>query len=277
MKRVATILVLSLAAALVFAAVAYATEGDSTYLTWSGGGSPHGGYDINTKKCAVCHAVHHAGETGDGVGSEVLLRTTRADACTYCHITPGVSTKIVYDGVSANYSGSDFNTAHNSVAGASCTGCHQVHAAANAMTQNASLTVNILKNVTTSTLSGDATAAPLAGDTYDTALAKWCSLCHGYYNRAANGASHVMTTTLSTVAFSGSQYCTSCHASNTLGGVVPTGSAFPHYTDGARFLTSSVTSAGGTASTTKTTDPSADGVCLKCHRSGTGSGVGIMF
>lgn len=278
--RVLTSLILATLLVFGLAGMAAATEGDSSYTTWSGPGSPHGGYDVGTKKCSVCHAVHRAGAAGDGVGSEVLLRSTVADACSYCHITPGVSTKIVYGGQTANYSGADFNNAHNAFGAPSvqCITCHQVHAAQDLMTDNASLTASIL---TTAEAGYDEDSdpanvgQPLASDSFDVALTKWCTRCHLYVPGFFTD-SHVLTTASASFAFANSNYCHSCHASNTLGGVVTTGSAFPHYTDGARFLISSITSAGAGVGT-KTVDPQYDGVCLRCHRSGTGSGIGLTF
>lgn len=280
MKKTVLVLMIAVVMLMAMATAAFATQGDSTYLP-AGGGNPHGGYQVNTKKCGVCHAVHHAGEAGDGLGSEALLRSTRADACTYCHISPGVSTKIVYAGATAKYDTGDLNTAHNADAGATCTGCHQVHAAASAMTSNAALTVKILKNIpiasapATRPYSGETSArvAPTAADNTETALAKWCSECHAYYMTAKDNASHVMTTTGGSVSFVSSVYCKSCHNSNTISGVA-SASAFPHYTDGVRFLTSSASSlvAGVPA-----TDSAQDGVCLRCHRDGVSDGVGMDF
>lgn len=262
----------------MFAVVAFA-DTTSGYLP-SGGVSPHGDYDTTTKKCAVCHAVHKAEP-----GGEALLRSTRADACTYCHISPGVSTKIVYEGVAANYSSSDFTNAHNNagVTPVMCTSCHQVHAAANAMTGNDYLDAAILtKGVAYDADSDGLLGAPATGtaETFDVALTKWCTKCHTYWPGSIPGVdmdSHVLGaagTADGSSSFTSSTYCTSCHASNTVGGVVTTGSAFPHYTDGARFLTAAETSAGGTVNATYTTDSQYDGVCLRCHRNGAGSGIG---
>ena len=55
--------------------------------------SPHSGYSTTTGKCKVCHAVHGAGST-DVTGTtlnatEVLLRSTKANACEFCHLTGG--------------------------------------------------------------------------------------------------------------------------------------------------------------------------------------------
>lgn len=271
MKKLSMIFVLAIVMVLAVAGIAYAVEGDSTYLGTPG--SPHGGYDTNTKKCGVCHAVHHAGEFGDGFGSEALLRSTKADACTYCHIDPGVSTKLVYDQVIANYSGADLNNAHSSAGGATCGGCHQVHAAASAMTTNALLTVKILKEITSVPLTGTAEGTILPTDGYEDALAKWCSGCHAYYELEKNNASHVMTAAAG-FGYVASTTCKACHASNTVSGVLDA-SAFPHYTDGARFLTSAATSNSANVGAVFATDSQYDGVCLRCHRNGAGAGIGL--
>ncbi|MBA4370925.1 MAG: hypothetical protein C0418_05030 [Coriobacteriaceae bacterium] len=241
-------------------------------------GSPHGGYSTATKKCGVCHAVHHAGADGDGVGSEALLLTTRADACTYCHISPAVSGLTVYGGLNANYELAS-NRAHDSAIGddVKCTSCHQVHAAANVMTPNTYLTTKILKDISLEhgAYSGSYLVSPTALMDADTAVTAWCSYCHGYFNKGINGASHVMTTTLGAAAFSVSTHCVSCHADDS-----PTspggGAAFPHYTLGTRFLTQSGDDSNSVPATVAT-DPGHDGVCLRCHRDGAGSGVGLHF
>lgn len=269
---------LTMVLVLALSGTASAATG-SGYLTPSG--SPHGGYAVNTSKCGVCHAVHNAGVAGDGIGSEVLLRSTRAEACTYCHITDNISTKIVYNGDESNYYGADNPYGHQYFTGGTsvtCTACHQVHAAASDMTDNPFLTSVILRKATTgydrdSDLANN--GVPLATDPNDLAVSKWCTKCHTYWP-GGDVDNHVLTSADGTHAFTASSYCVSCHASNTVNGVVTT-SAFPHFTDGARFLTSSITSAGGTAAATATADPTYDGVCLRCHRNGAGLGVGQTF
>lgn len=278
-------LALSVILLFVLVSAAFATQGDSTYLP-SGGVSPHGGYQVNTKKCGVCHAVHHAGAAGNGVGSEALLRSTRADACTYCHISPGVSTKIVYGGVTANYSGGDNTHGHNLTGGgdsAQCVDCHQVHAAASDMTLNPLLSAAILKKA--DVLKGydpdsdpPNLGEPQPGDPIDVAITKWCTRCHQYFDAPGGlGDTHVLTVADGTHAFAASSYCVSCHNSDTVGGSVPVASAFPHYTDGVRFLTQSATDDGGSAGATGAADSQYDGVCLRCHRDGLGNGIGQTF
>lgn len=290
--------------ALAMAVPAFATVGDTGYMTWdsmggANGTSPHGGFTTTTNKCAVCHSVHNA----DGSG-ELLLRGSVANSCNYCHVGGLGGYSQVYGGVVTNYLGTDLGNAHNSWVvgstnyGVSCTDCHQVHGADNVMTANPYLTSKIL--VGSKTYSGtnyDPMAlAPLSTDSSDTALTKWCTACHksssgvgyNYYNGPdlsgtfgsySNARSHVMTDGIESytfpdgstgrVAWAGSAQCSSCHSSGYRT------SAWPHYTPGQRFLVS----AGSAASATPdpATDASDDGVCLRCHRNGTGSGVGISW
>lgn len=270
---------LSLSVGLAYGA---ATSG---YADNPPGQNPHGGYTVSSKKCSVCHAVHKAGAESGGVGSEFLLRSQAADACTYCHINPGVSTLIVYGGDSTKYTGTDYANSHNNagVTPVTCVICHQVHAAQAEMTDNASLTAKIL--IKANPLIGydwDSDWAnegkPLASDNYELALTKWCTRCHTYWpgtNPGLDVDSHVLVAADNTHAWSPSETCRSCHNSNTLGGVVPTASVFPHYSDGARFLTES---AGGSANSTWAVTGSDDGVCLRCHRQApAGPGVGVTF
>jgi len=292
---------------LAGAVPAVAAWADTTYLSWGvvktqGGNpgspnpnSPHGGYTTTTIKCGVCHAVHGASSTG-----EALLQSQKANSCTYCHISPGVSTAIVYGGVAANYSGSDLQNAHNSYAtgedapGVTCDKCHQVHAATNAMPVQTDLRQKILRGPQTYDAfdpgSYDYNAgAPTGVDNQHTALSKWCTRCHkasaesmyGYYNTDYyDYETHIMTTPTATypvdggkqVAWAASSYCGSCHSSGYLGGT------WPHYTPGARFL-EKADNASAMTTAVPIGQTKQDGVCLRCHvKDGTGtSGVGINF
>lgn len=280
-KRMVAGFALTVVLVLPMGAVAFA-DANSGYLANPVGQNPHGGYVVTSKKCAVCHAVHKA----DAPGSEILLRSTRGEACTYCHIDPGVSTKIVYGGVSDNYSASDNPYGHNNFGATPviCTLCHQVHAAASQMTSNAVLTNYILVKANPAVgYDWDSDwaneGAPQPADGKDVAMSKWCTRCHTYWPGTSPDPvdSHVLTVTVGTHSFSGSEFCVSCHNSNTVGGIVPTASAFPHYTDGARFLTQAGGDLGGAAGSVPATDSQLDGVCLRCHRNGLGEGVGETF
>ncbi|MDY0088599.1 MAG: hypothetical protein RBS78_08650, partial [Coriobacteriia bacterium] len=91
----------------------YAGASLNRYLTWSEAldimarigvdpalqDTPHGGYAVNTTKCAVCHSVHRADTdlAVAGVGSYWKL-TPGAQACVACHTPSGsnpVSTSLV--------------------------------------------------------------------------------------------------------------------------------------------------------------------------------------
>lgn len=288
--------------AVMLAVPAFATAGGGGYMQWdsmggANGTSPHGGYQTTTQKCVVCHAVHNAAAVG-----EALLQTPIADACTYCHIDGGTGYTQVYNGDANNWT-SDNVYGHNSnVVGfpLTCTKCHQVHAAANQMTANSTyLTPKLLIGSKTIDDNGDGVyeynpdaGAPLAGDSKPVAMTKWCTSCHDqslstfntYYNGPTYGTAsptgHIMTTasanyvndggiSIGKVAWVDSNYCSSCHSSGY--GT----SAWPHFTTGVRFLVS----AGSAASATPVaaTDAQQDGICLRCHVNGTGSGVGMNF
>jgi hypothetical protein len=125
--------------------------------------SPHSGYTTTTGKCKVCHAVHGAGST-DATGStlnetEVLLRTSKADLCTFCHLTGAFATGHSFRGSGmlliaapastpgtdpyqgdptltpdpiANYAGTEGGSGHFSghqgTPYSGCTSCHSIHA-----------------------------------------------------------------------------------------------------------------------------------------------------
>lgn len=298
------------AAALMLAAFATPAFAGG-YLVWTQlvgqGPSPHVGYSASSTKCQVCHAVHYANAAG-----ELLLNSTVAQACSYCHLTSGSGYTQVYGSNQANYFGTDLPSAHNAgiVNGVQCTDCHQVHAAAAAMTANAALTQSMLKLPYLGNADPVA-GVPLSGESTYVAMSKWCADCHynrgvngmatstpsgvsQYYNQAYNGRSHTMTSadlvygnaaasTTTQVAWAESKMCMNCHSAGTAG--IVAGSLaksgtynFPHYTqNAAQFLEAA--EASGVARTTATTGD-ADGVCLSCHRfkpAGATTGIGINF
>lgn len=298
-KRRFTWLVIAVAFVLSvgFAASAYAAVGTGGYLTWASvkdlpgqGTSPHSGFATSTQKCAVCHSVHGASDMG-----EVLLRSDVGGACSYCHVnTASAPITQVYDSNEANYSGTDYKNAHNFFtvlgvqAGVSCSTCHQVHAADNAMTANEYLTQKLLRGSKTQDGTYDFFAgAPVSGEESNTALTKWCARCHytgletpyPYFRPDYNAASHVMTAAADPydnpatnyngrVAWVDATDCASCHSSGY------TTSAWPHYTAGARFL---VTANNASDTPVAATNTSVDGVCLRCHRDNSGNGIGLGF
>lgn len=237
------------AIAMLFAIAAPAFAGG--YLNWnlvsnipSPQSSPHSGYLDTTVKCQVCHAVHYA-----AAGGQVLLNTSVANACNYCHLTTGSGYSQVYNSNPLNYIGlpgqADYATAHNfnNGAGVACTDCHQVHAAASAMTSNAAITTFMLKKISVVT-SATSAQIPLSSDDTWSAMAKWCADCHylkaingnatsgaamgidQYTAYSLNGASHIMTATtnysnpaatsfVGQVAWQSSGNCFFCHRAGT--------------------------------------------------------------
>ncbi|MDZ4179494.1 MAG: hypothetical protein U1E29_09720 [Coriobacteriia bacterium] len=278
---------------LLVAAPAMAETG-SYYIDWSevatlpgNGTSPHGGYNTATVKCGVCHSVHNA----SALGAEVLLPSSVADACSYCHLDSASGYTQVYNGDPDNYYGTDYSNAHNFYdtgsgwTGVQCTTCHQVHGAANQVTGNAYLAQRLLKNQVQYDLNA---GAPLPGDSPEEALTKWCAGCHWtvsptgdpYYADDYDMGTHIMGTAGANygnpnagysgrIAWKDSTYCTSCHASD-----FGTPGGWPHMTAGDRFL---VTAANSTDTTMPASNASADGVCVRCHRDGTGEGVGLGY
>jgi hypothetical protein len=112
-KKILVLVLIAIAVTLLMAVPAFANTGtksggywpySSTYNVFYGVDgtsdviaspsiSPHSGYSSTTGKCKVCHAVHGAGST-DITGTtlnatEVLLRSTKAGACEFCHLTGG--------------------------------------------------------------------------------------------------------------------------------------------------------------------------------------------
>ncbi len=113
------------------------------YVTWStaganaGTGGPHQNYQLATQKCGVCHAVHNAaisnstswGPSPTGSGeTQMLLRSSVADACTYCHIDTNIGGLQIYGGLPTKYATDDVY-GHNGSTAATCADCHAVHGA----------------------------------------------------------------------------------------------------------------------------------------------------
>lgn len=290
--RMVLALAIVVALGLVAASSAFAVWGDSTYLAASG--NPHVGYLTTSNKCGVCHAVH-----GAKLGGEKLLQSTAADACSYCHITSGLYTT-VYGGDVNLYNGAD-NKGHSSLgitdydASVGCADCHTVHGGGTVTIagSNRNLRTFSANNSFAQVRTGYAAAGYQVVGATLADMSQWCSGCHPYRNTGLNGLTHVMrsaTTTYSVggvqmqVAWSTSAACSSCHSSATYSGpyganwpaAALQGVAFPHYTDGVRFL-NSATADNGSGSAAATV-ASQDGVCLKCHRDGVGTnGVGYNF
>jgi hypothetical protein len=205
MKR--SILFVMVVSMLVMAggSVAYAST-SSDYALWSAtaGGNggypatPHKGYATTTIKCAVCHAVHKGTDNG-----ELLLGTTVANSCVFCHITQTTlgGNVALYNGVETNYT-ADNAAAHDAASNATCTACHAVHGASTwGDGAPAALITTVSKKILKST-AGHGHVQPsllLAaeyGATYtaagaftdrEKAITAFCTQCHEYFQAAHNG------------------------------------------------------------------------------------------
>ena len=142
-----------------------AFEGYNAEFGNAGTGSVHANYLEGTEKCAVCHSVHRAPVIGmkwdtnpadpaakttvaggqyyrqewdnsgnpAGTQTQMLLQTSVANSCNYCHISTSTGGKQLYAG-KAQYitegtglAGAEWDAGfghHNA-----CTGCHVVHGA----------------------------------------------------------------------------------------------------------------------------------------------------
>jgi hypothetical protein len=144
-------------------------NGDSTFTGYvaslgnAGTGGPHQNYLEGTEKCGVCHAVHRAPVPGvrwdtnpadaaaktavaggqyfraefesDVMGNtQMLLMSSVANSCNYCHISTAIGNKQIYAGNPAYISALDGNGADKWDIGFghgnSCVSCHAVHGAA---------------------------------------------------------------------------------------------------------------------------------------------------
>lgn len=326
MKKLSFLLGMVVLMVALMTGSAFATRYDSTYATFSG--SPHGQYSTATTKCAACHAVHNPGGLAAlplndvnktslnganrlaGMGSsELLLRGTVANACTYCHITGPFAIKKVYDGVAANYTtASGYGHTSNGVAlndqGVNCVDCHQVHGASTLMASinDAYMYRKILKVSPSGTYDSNAPAfaANLSTTTVNgDNMSRWCSGCHAYYNSNHSQDSHVMTTASASftgtgttlpagtrVAWASSNYCRSCHQAGVTNASAAAGGVdnYPHFTaaangGGYRFLFQANSASVGTAAAVPPStagQPVNDGTCLICHASGA-QGAGVTF
>ncbi len=265
MKKIVTslfILIFALALTLVMASVAFA----GGYLDPTAAENPHGSYSDTTDKCKTCHAVHNASSSG-----ETLLRSTRSNACVYCHITGGFSIKTPYGTTSTNYTDeNDWNhdNDHNGYTSATlyagCVSCHSVHGAD---TISGSKILKEDPGKALGTVSSEIDfCRDCHNETGDNTAAGGCmNICHtsddlssDYYLTTRDGVTHVMTTTLTgnygtTVAWVSSETCRKCHKE---GQPYASGDSFPHYTPSAvQFLDGGYTQQ----------DTYLDLVCLNCH------------
>lgn len=217
MKKTLAIVLLAVVLVVGFATTAYAAEGDAVYEAPTPGVSPHGGYTDATNKCAVCHSVHHAFDTGT---EEMLLRSSVANACIYCHVSANFAIKTVYSETPALYSngGADNRDSHDTsgfLGTFKCGSCHAVHGAGMEGVAGTDYTAaKILKaptgaftyDITNNEIAFDGTelidAAVITGGTNQSLnlagmsdaqeVNAWCTRCHKYWNTYYNQDTHVM-------------------------------------------------------------------------------------
>lgn len=221
MKKILLVTVLAMALVFAFAGSAMARPNGNIYIQWDATGAnaamptPHAGYTTATEKCAVCHSVHYAATSGvtwpdtAGAGAnawtagteetQMLLRSSVANACNYCHITTSIGGVQLYGGDATNYT-TESNFAHNTHA--PCSGCHAVHGANTFQGPNTSKILRVLtasRPIQPEVISG-ALGNPLITPVYaseaaavaDTpALGKYyqqiafCTQCHAEYTDAS--------------------------------------------------------------------------------------------
>lgn len=152
MKKSLMIVALAMVLVFAFSGVAYAkiTNGYVSWATASANldgtlATPHSGYTVNTEKCAVCHSVHNAAVSGTqwtgtdpwtarAEETQMLLRSSVANACIYCHITTNIGGTQLYNANEtlwtnpSSISTFEENVAHNRTP-ANCVNCHAVHGA----------------------------------------------------------------------------------------------------------------------------------------------------
>lgn len=284
-------IVIGLALVFVFAmtAAAFAVPGivpqagyQGGYLTPTAGENPHGLYSNTSNKCKTCHAVH-----GATAGGEALLRSSKANACVYCHVSAAYTIKRPY-GTDPDLYTTEYENNHaathqgNGTGYNGCTSCHSVHGANTWYGSDGVTAGMILKDNPGGTPVGVGTGAIAAAVTN---LNDFCRDCHDGTPRATgggvcanchaeqmlvsnydtrNGLSHIQTTTLTgasglvQVATAASTDCRSCHKG---AATYADANSFPHLTSGADFLMD-----------THTATSPLDRVCLECH-----SNVGVTF
>lgn len=224
MKKTLLIAVLAVALVFAFAATASARPNPNIYIDWdagsvNGAAGPHAGYVTASTKCNVCHAVHYAAtsdfdSTSDPTNAsyqgnwvtgseqtEMLLRSSVANSCNYCHIDTAVGGVQLWGGTSANYTSADptGNFSHGQSGSASCVSCHAVHGANTFKGANEAKILRqrsdrpIQAQVLASSNPADTSIASIFADTA-TAIAStdkylqqvaFCTQCHAEYTDAS--------------------------------------------------------------------------------------------
>ncbi|MBN2247769.1 MAG: hypothetical protein JW733_03635 [Coriobacteriia bacterium] len=291
-----TLLVVAIATVIVFAlgGSAMAKVGNG-YVTWDDASAhldgtaatPHIGYTAATEKCAVCHSVHNAPVGGTtytaGVGdpanwtasgsTEMLLRSSVANACVYCHIDTAVGGTQLYDGTAALWTGPtglDENAAHNRNS-ANCVNCHAVHGA-NTYLAEASTKILKFQPAANRMIQDEvlgatglyATAADAKADTgalgKDYQVTAFCTQCHANFS---NSSEMVLNADGSQTPYTDSTYLDGDATVNTQYKSHPMKSAET------TFVASGATYSGQVAWAGSST-------CRSCHDAGaTDEGVGV--
>lgn len=285
MKKLITLVAIAIFL-FTMAGLVYATG----YTTPTAGQNPHYGYADATDKCKVCHAVHGA---GDG---EALLRSTRANACNYCHVSSNFAIKTVYEESTTLYSGGESDKAHNvftphgTDVWNGCVSCHSVHGASIIATDvrdsDRIVTPKILKaNAGSGKATANTSITDLCYDCHEDTITypsgSGCDSCHVGYATAAPGfyfselrsdsqtaylgaKTHWMTTNLYTIivgtpqgAWIQSYNCRDCHS----GGTVSQTPA----TNGANNWPHKTTGIHFLDDSYTTRNAGLDRTCLNCH------------
>jgi cytochrome c553 len=362
-----TMFVMTVAAALILALAASA----SAYVSWSTGNAanakgPHADYQTASTKCGVCHAVHGAavsGKTGTDYSqtgapvswtattgpTEMLLRSSVADSCRYCHIDTAIGGVQLYQSSTGSVYGTWGGPGHKGSSSSACVSCHAVHGANTYKGANEAKILRLAisgtkypqpdvigsgnpnintRNPAIQPLFTTWAQAQVSNRKYEQQSA-FCSSCHTNYSSSADATiaksgknyddpsaanlskTHSMVIASSSftsqtagvtpvedvggvvtnsaagtalgattgagnpVAFKNSTACRSCHDAGSTDQTGVSMDSFPHYIQGTLFFLNTASDAAATGA--GATDSFADGTCLKCHRNGTGSGVGLTF
>lgn len=190
-----------------------------------GTASPHKTYSQTTAKCGVCHSVHRAptlgtsstsmpttssryslnGYTAANADTQLLLKSTAAGSCVYCHVSSGYHLMYGGDATMSWTTNADPELSWNEFYGHTnnCVQCHAVHGAYTLpgskilkyegvkasstfelQVQPEVYTTSPLWNTKADMIAGNLTAAAVAdGVTLeDAAVTAHCSICHANYS-----------------------------------------------------------------------------------------------
>jgi hypothetical protein len=227
--------------------------------------SPHASLLGSQAGCLVCHAstgvqLQTPGDLG------VLTDPVDAEVCVSCHIGGTADAPKVYAGDPNHYSMQD-GFGHNGGT-VTCLSCHTIHGTAVGNPALAGHLLKVLDYQPEAVKESNPETAP-----HDQALSAWCTGCHKRWPVLIErgGAKFYSDHNFSAAAGSSWRDCRSCldcHAA----------SGFPHYTPGAD--AGLVGAASAEETRTGVADRDAAGVCMGCHRSGSGDdaqGIGITY